>query len=184
MTKIGYLRVSTRDQKPDRQIDGLSEICDELHIEYVSAVSRSRPVYDQVIARLEAGDTLVVWDLDRAFRSTIDAVREAEALRTRGVNFRIISLDVDTTTADGMLLYTVVAAIGQHERTRISERTKQGLEAARKRGKKLGRRSKLSSDQLTDIRQRLTAPGTTLKAIAAEIGMTPWGLSRALKRGA
>ena len=128
--KIGYIRVSTRDQNLSRQIDGLNDICDTLLVEQASAVAKSCPVYDQLIETLQENDTLVVWDLDRAFRSTIDAVREAERLRNRGIHFQIVSLDVDTTTADGLLMYTVVAAIGQHERMRISERTKEGLAAA------------------------------------------------------
>ena len=72
------MRVSTLEQRPDRQVEGLSAICDELHIERLSATSRSRPVYEAVVRRLEPGDTLVVWDLDRAFRSTADVLSEAE----------------------------------------------------------------------------------------------------------
>ena len=68
MRRLGYLRVSTQEQRPDRQIDGLEAICDELHVECASAVSPKRPVYDAIVAMLEPGDTLVVWDLDRAFQ--------------------------------------------------------------------------------------------------------------------
>ncbi|MEP2987310.1 MAG: recombinase family protein, partial [Roseibium sp.] len=80
MTKIGYLRVSKHEQSPDRQIDGLRGLCDELHIERLSAVSAKRPVFEALVAQLKSGDALVVWDLDRAFRSTIDAITTAEKL--------------------------------------------------------------------------------------------------------
>ncbi|WP_297339337.1 recombinase family protein, partial [Pseudophaeobacter sp.] len=108
--KIGYLRVSTEDQNIARQADALRPICDELHVETLSAVAKSRPVFEAVLAKLTAGDTLVVWDLDRAFRNTKDALIHADNLQERGVNFQIVSLGVDTATADGRLAFTVVAA--------------------------------------------------------------------------
>ena len=144
LMKLGYLRVSTEEQRPDRQIDGMRPLCDELHIETCSAVANKRPVFDHILNTLKKGDTLVVWDVDRAFRSTVDAINYAEKLRERGIEFRIVSLGVDTSTADGMLVYTVVAALAEHERKRLSERTKQGLEAARRRGKRIGRPRKLT----------------------------------------
>lgn len=81
--KIGYIRVSTDQQSHQRQLDGLQSHCDEVHCETVSAVKKKRPVYQKVLRKLRKGDTLVVWDLDRAFRSTIDALTEVEKLRGR-----------------------------------------------------------------------------------------------------
>ncbi|MGR9200175.1 DNA invertase Pin-like site-specific DNA recombinase [Rhizobium leguminosarum] len=101
MNKIAYLRVSTAEQCPDRQIEGLKDIADELHIETLSAVARHGPVYGRVIGRLGRGDVLVVWALDRAYRSAKDALNELDALRDRGVYFKIASLDLDTTTTHG-----------------------------------------------------------------------------------
>ena len=84
MKKIGYLRVSTEDQKPDRQIDGLKNLCDEIHIEKISATAKKRPVFEKVIKKLNAGDSLVVWALDRAFRSTLEClIRGRKASGTR-----------------------------------------------------------------------------------------------------
>ena len=91
-------------------------------------------------------------------------------------------MHVDTATADGMLAYTVVAAVATHERMCISERTREGLAAARRRGQRLGRPPKLTDDDLASVRQRLDLPGTTITEIAEEVGMAPWSLSRALKR--
>ncbi|MBN9057469.1 MAG: recombinase family protein, partial [Rhizobiales bacterium] len=95
--KIGYLRVSTVDQNPDRQIEGLKDLCDELHVETLSAVSRRRPVYEAVTAGLQAGDLLVIWDLDRAYRSARDALAELDALQQRGIHFHIAKLSIDKT---------------------------------------------------------------------------------------
>jgi DNA invertase Pin-like site-specific DNA recombinase len=180
--KLGYIRVSTHEQRPDRQIAGLEALCDELHVEKLSAVSASRPVFDALIARLEPGDTLVIWDLDRAFRSTVDALVEAEGLRARGVGFQIVSLQVDTATPAGMLAYTVMAAFAEFERRMISKRTKEGLAAARSRGKRLGRPPKLTKAQLRDARKRLRDEQVTITSIAKELEVAPWTLSRALAR--
>jgi DNA invertase Pin-like site-specific DNA recombinase len=103
MVKVGYLRVSTQEQRPDRQVDGLQSRCDRLFVETVSAVRRNRPVYEAVIEDLRPGDTLVVWDLDRAFRSVIDAVTEAERLRAKGIEFEIANLQIDTSCGHARL---------------------------------------------------------------------------------
>ena len=180
--KIGYLRVSTEEQRPDRQIDGLEPLCDVLRIEKTSAAGKTRPIFDRILAELRAGDTLVVWDLDRAFRSTVDAIIQAEGLKERGIEFQIVSLGVDTSTADGKLVYTVIAALAEHERSRLSERTKQGLEAARRRGQRLGRPRKLTNDQLLEARRKLSSNEATIAQLAAACGVHPWTLSRALRR--
>lgn len=137
--KIGYLRVSTQDQSHQRQIDSLNTICDRLYTETLSATSKKRPVFEKVLRKLKLGDTLVVHDLDRAFRSTIDALNHAESLRERGVNFQILSLNVDTGTPAGRFVYTVMAAQSQLEREILSKRTKEGMAAAKRRGKHIGR---------------------------------------------
>ena len=180
--KIGYLRVSTQEQRPDRQITGLSDLCDELHIEKMSAATTARPVYEAVIGKLRPGDTLVIWDLDRAYRSTVDALLEAEKLRAREIDFQIVSLQVDTSTPAGMLTYTVMAAFAEFERRMISKRTKEGLAAARLRGKRIGRPPKLSSAQLRDARRRLQDDRVTVASIADEFDVAPWTLTRALRR--
>lgn len=180
--KIGYLRVSTADQKPDRQIDALGPICDRLYIEKLSAAAKKRPVFDQVFTMLKRGDTLVVWDLDRAFRSTVDAILQAEQLRERGVEFRIVTLNVDTTEPMGEFFYALMAAYGQFERRNLSRRTKEGLEAAKRRGKRLGRPPKMSMAQLAEARQRLETEEVTLATLARLNGVHPLTLTRNLKR--
>ncbi len=182
MKKIGYLRVSTQEQKPDRQIEGLRSLCDELHIETLSAVARSRPVYRAVVSCLQRGDMLVVWALDRAYRSAKDALNELDALRDRGIYFQIANMDLDTATPHGRFIYTIMSGAAQYEREMLIERTKEGIAAARLQGKQLGRPPKLTPVQLFDAQFRLEQRTATKAAIAAEHGIAPWTLTRAIKR--
>jgi DNA invertase Pin-like site-specific DNA recombinase len=182
MKKIGYMRVSTREQCPDRQIDALTRLCDEVHIERVSAIGPKRPVYQRVMRSLRAGDTLVILDLDRAYRSTVDAITEMEKLKARGAFLQIVNLHLDTSTPGGLLVYTVVAACAAFERQMLSQRTKEGLAAARERGKVLGRPRKLNAAQIEQARQRLTQPDESLASVAAHYGVAPWTITRSLRR--
>lgn len=180
--KIGYLRVSTEDQNIARQADALRPICDELHVETLSAVAKFRPVFETLLTRLKAGDTLVVWDLDRAFRNTKDALIHADRLKERGIGFQIVSLGVDTATADGRLAFTVVAAVAEHERNRLSERTVQGLAAARRRGKRLGPPPKMSERQVRNAMTKLQCKTVKIKDVAKSYGVHPWTLTRSIRR--
>lgn len=180
--KIGYLRVSTQEQNLDRQILGLQDICDELHVERLSAVARKRPVFEAVLAQLARGDTLVVLDLDRAFRSALDAITTAESLQTRGIEFQIVNLRVDTTTPMGKCLFTVLSAFAELDRLMIGQRTREGLAAARQRGKRLGRPPKLTADDLSEARSRLECIGEHLVDIAPDFDVSPATLARSLKR--
>ncbi len=179
--KIGYLRVSSEEQNEDRQVDAMLPICDEIHIEKLSAVAKFRPIFEAVLKKLERGDTLVVWSLDRAFRSAKDALGQADLLKERGISFQIVSLGVDTSTADGRLAFTVVAAVAEHERNRISERTKQGLAAARKRGRQLGAKRKMTDNQIRTAIKRLESR-EKLKDIAYDYKVHPWTLTRNINR--
>lgn len=181
MRTIGYLRVSTQEQRPDRQIDGLRGLCDEFYIEQASAVSPKRPIFEDVLGALKPGDALVIWDLDRAFRSVVDAITHAEKLRERGVTLRIVNLQVDTATPSGMLVYTVMSAFAEFERRVLSQRTKEGLAAARRRGKRLGRPPAMSAAQINAARDRLSA-GETATTVAETYGIAPWSLRRSIRR--
>lgn len=179
--RIGYIRVSTDKQNHARQIESLQEICDELHIETMSAISKYRPVFEQVIAKLKAGDTLVVHDLDRAFRSTVDALTYAEILKKREVNFQILSMNIDTNTESGTLIYSVMAAFGQYERECLSRRTREGLQAAMRAGKRVGRPRKLSKMQIQDVCMRISLHQSTITAEAKKLGVCRDTLSQAIR---
>ena len=180
--KIGYLRVSLEDQKEDRQQDGLKDLCDEIYVEKVSGASKKRPVYQQVVEKLKAGDTLVVWDLDRAFRSTVDALLEAEKLRQREIEFQIVNLNVDTATPSGELIYTVMAAFAQFERTNLIKRTKEGMASARKRGVHIGRPYKLTMEEIILAHDRIQSGQSTVADMALEYGCSRDTLVQAVKR--
>jgi len=180
--KIGYLRVSTENQKEDRQEDGLKALCDELYVEKLSAVSKTRPVYQQVIEKLQPHDTLVVWDLDRAFRSTVDALLEVEKLRRREIEFQIVNLNVDTATPAGELIYTVMAAVSQFERQTLIRRTREGMVAAKLRGKHIGRPRNPILEEVALAHSRIEAGEGTIDEIAASFGCSRKNLEQEVKR--
>jgi DNA invertase Pin-like site-specific DNA recombinase len=141
--KIGYLRVSTDEQSTARQHDALAGLCDEMRVEQgVSATAAARPVFEALFDELATGDTLVLWDLDRAFRCAEEALRVRRILMKRGVVMKILTLHVDPYTEIGGFVYAVAAATAELERERLIRRTKEGMAAARKRGAKIGRPKK------------------------------------------
>jgi len=180
--RLGYIRVSTKAQIADRQVLQLEAECDALHLEQVSAVAAERPVFDGLIADLAEGDTFVVVDLDRAFRSSIDAMLTADLLRRRGVAFRILSLSIDTRTPEGELFYSMVAAFAQYERRIISRRTKEGLEAARRRGVQLGRPGALTPETIREAYQWMADTGLPCRYVSALLGVSRLTLQRGFRR--
>ncbi|MCK4946359.1 MAG: recombinase family protein [Alphaproteobacteria bacterium] len=181
MAKIGYLRVSTEEQRPDRQIDGLSELCDELYIETVSATNKSRPVYESAIQKLQAHDTFIVWSLDRAWRSVVDTICAVEQLQKRQINLNIVDMNIDLSTPTGRLFLSIVASMAEFERSMLSVRTKQGMAAARKRGKHIGRPHKLTISQIKSAHAEIQAGKTTIMSKAKELGVCRDTLSKAVR---
>lgn len=159
-------------------------MCDELRIEHgVSATAKRRPVFEALLQDLVPGDTLVLWALDRAFRSASAALNALNELQAKGVYVRVVSLGIDTSTPVGELFYTFLAGLAQFERRTLSERTKQGLEAARRRGAILGRPRKLEGHVVEEIRLTLSIrPNLALDDIADLYGCSRHTVSRALQR--
>ncbi len=184
MKRLGYIRTSTGNQLADRQVLALEGVCDEVFIEDgVSAVKKHRPVYEQVITLLQPGDVLVVSSFDRAFRSVLDALGELDKLHRRNIQFKSLTQDFDTTSPEGKLLYVIAAALAEWERQTLSQRTKEGLVAARKRGKTLGRPAKLDEmDVLNAIETLDNDPMQTINDLAAELCVSPRTLTRAMGR--
>ncbi|EOP54773.1 recombinase family protein [Bacillus pseudomycoides] len=139
--KFGYMRVSTIDQNLDRQEQQLKEAgCERIFFEKITGVKRDRPELNRMLEFLRQGDTVVVTDLTRLSRSTKDLIEIAELISQKGVNLKSLKEAwLDTTTAHGKMLFTVFAGIAQFERDLTSERTKEGIIAAKKRGKHPGR---------------------------------------------
>src|SRR3954462_4884255 len=150
---IGYARVSTLDQTFALQQDALTVAgCEQLYTDTASGSVTDRPGLAQALSHLRSGDTLVVWRLDRLGRSLahlIDTVRE---LQERGVGFRSLQEQIDTTTSGGKLVFHVFGALAEFERDLIRERTHSGLAAARKRGRLFGRPKVLSPRKITQLR--------------------------------
>jgi len=139
--KIGYVRVSDKDQSEDLQVDALTAAgCKIIYGDHgVSGKITTRAGLDDMLASLKSGDTLVVWKLDRLGRSTIHLLQLLSELRDRGVDFQAITQGIDTTTAVGRMLYGQLAVFAEYERSLISERTKAGMAAAKARGVHVGR---------------------------------------------
>lgn len=182
MAMIGYARVSTDEQNLDLQRDALAAAgCDKIYEDDgVSAIAPVRPGFEAAIACLKRGDTFVIWKMDRAFRSTKHSLDVLELFETRGIEFRAVTELIDTATAIGKLNYDMRNAIAEFERRVISERTKAGLQAARARGKTLGRRRKLSDAQIAWARQ--ARKDFAIAQIAQSFCVSPRTLTRGLAR--
>lgn len=137
--KFGYARVSTQDQNLDRQTDLLTD-CDEVFIEKITGTKASRPELDKMIGKLRTGDIVKVESFSRLGRSTKNLIELVELFEKKGVQLLSVKENFDTTTPQGKLMLTVFQAFSQFERDLIVERTREGLAAARARGRKGGRK--------------------------------------------
>lgn len=147
----------------------------------VSAVARVRPGFKLAMEMLCPGDTFVVWKMDRAFRSLRNALDTLEEFERRGIEFCSLTEQIDTTTPVGKLLYRIINALAEFERDLNSERTKAGMEAARKRGKRVGRPHKLTKRQVQSVTRKLAAdPALSLAALAKELKVSPRTLRRSI----
>ena len=163
---IGYARVSTSDQHLDAQLDQLREAgAEKIFEEKITGTKRTRPQLDALLSQLRKKDVVVVTKYDRLARSLKDLLEIVEAIREQGAGFRSLAEDIDTTTSAGRLVFHVFASIAEFERDRISERTKEGLAAARQRGRVGGRPPALSPDQKTEVR-RMRDEGRSIPEIA------------------
>lgn len=143
--KIGYARVSTKEQSLNLQEDALRKAgCEKIYSEQISGAKSERPELQEMIKHLRQGDIIVVWKLDRLGRSLRDLVKLVATFQDSGVGFQSLQDTIDTTTPTGKLTFHLFAALAEFERDIISTRTKAGLAAARARGRKGGRPKGLS----------------------------------------
>jgi DNA invertase Pin-like site-specific DNA recombinase len=166
----GYCRVSTTDQNPDAQRDALIRAGVDpahLYIDHTSGAKSSRPRWDELQRALREGDVLVATRLDRVGRSTTHLVGLLDELGNRGVAFRFLEQGIDTTTSEGRLMYRMLAAIAEFQRDLITTNTREGLAAARARGRKGGRKPKLSTAQVQLAQQLYDDGEKTVAQIAA-----------------
>src|SRR4051812_46253891 len=171
---IGYARVSTLDQTLALQQDALTVAgCEQLYTDTASGSVTDRPGLAQALSHLRSGDTLVVWRLDRLGRSLahlIDTIRE---LQERGVGFRSLQEQIDTTTSGGKLIFHVFGALAEFERDVIRERTHAGLAAARRRGRLFGRPKMLTPQQVKQLRSLSKDERHTVAEVCGDLGVFP-----------
>ena len=152
---IGYARVSTQDQNLDLQIDALTKAgCSKIFAEKITGSSSERSELNQMKSYIRDGiDTVVVYKLDRLGRSLKHLVNEMQELNDRKIGFKSLQENIDTTTPGGRLFFHMFAALAEFERDVIRERTQAGLRAARARGRMGGRPTKLTQEQVRQVRR-------------------------------
>jgi DNA invertase Pin-like site-specific DNA recombinase len=183
--KIGYARVSTADQDPRLQLDALAaEDCLKVFTDTATGTKADRPQWNACLAELRPGDMLVIWKIDRLGRSLRDLVDIVTTLLARGVGVRSLTNGiVDTTTAHGKLVFGMFALMAEYEAALIRERTQAGLIAARARGRKGGRKPKMTTELIDKAQRMYDSRRFTMAEIAASCGLTPMTIYRNIRTG-
>jgi len=190
--RIGYGRVSTRDQNPDGQRDALDAAgCDKVFVDKASGKLASRPELDNaLLVATRAGDQLVITKLDRLGRSLEHLIALSKQLQAKRVDLVVLDQGIDTSTAVGRMFFQILGAIAEFEHALMSERTRDGLDAARARGRTGGQKPKLTPRQAKIAQDMYDALGPdghrahTVQQIADEFGVTRPTIYRHLQRPA
>lgn len=183
MRIVGYARVSTSDQNLDLQLSALKAAgCARIYSDQgISGADFERPGLANVFDELRPGDMLIVWRLDRLGRSLIDLIKLVTDLGARQIEFRSLSEAIDTASSGGRLLFHLLAAMAEFERSLISERTKAGMAAARARGRRIGRKPAMTQLQRHEARKAIAEGVASIDKVAAQYGVHPRTLLRTLK---
>ncbi|WP_427910174.1 recombinase family protein [Piscirickettsia salmonis] len=169
---VGYARVSTQDQNLDLQLEALKkEGCERLYQDKASGKKNNRHGLETALEVLRADDTLVVWKLDRLGRTVKSLIEFVNELKERGVHFRSITDNIDTSTASGRFFFHVMASLAEMEHELLVERTKAGLEAARSKGRLGGRKPKMTISKL-EAAKKLLSTGVPPKDVARDLGVS------------
>ena len=183
---LGYARVSKSDgsQNLDLQQDALKAYGVEeenIYSDYASGKLDDRPHLQACLKALRTDDTLVVWKLDRLGRNLHHLINIVHGLQNRGIGFKVLTghgADIDTNTANGRLIFSIFASLAEYERELISERTKAGLASARARGRKGGRKFKMTSTKLQLAQAAMKESETKISDLCKELGVTRQTLYR------
>ncbi|PEN04699.1 DNA invertase [Longimonas halophila] len=163
---IGYARVSTGEQNLDLQTDALEEEgCQRVYTDELSGATAERPGLQEAMDYAREGDVLVVWRLDRFGRSLKDLISKVETLKEKGVQFKSLKENLDTTSSAGRLQFHIFGALAEFERDLNRERTMAGLRAARARGRTGGRPRALSEDDLPEVQALMRDPDVPVRRI-------------------
>lgn len=169
---IGYARVSTQDQHLDVQEQALRVAgCEKVYRDTASGKLADRPGLQAALGKLRDGDTFIVWKLDRLGRSVKQLVDLVTLFEREGVNFKSLTDSIDTSTPAGRFFFHIMASLAEMERELIVERTRAGLEAARRSGR-LGGRSRKMTDSKIESARRLLASGAAPRRVAADLGVS------------
>ena len=182
---VGYARVSTDDQTLALQLDALQAAgCEKVFRDTISGTKTERPGLSKALDHVRNGDLLVVWRLDRLGRSLSHLIELIQTLEGRGVGFRSLTEQIDTTTSGGKLIFHIFGALAEFERNLIRERTMAGLQAARSRGRKGGRPKKPNTDTKIVMAKQLHAdPNNSITDICKTLGVSRATLYRYLSLG-
>jgi DNA invertase Pin-like site-specific DNA recombinase len=166
---FGYARVSTAEQNPDHQVDALLHAgvaVKDVYVDHASGAKASRPALDTVLRMLRDGDTLKITRLDRLGRSVLHLVTLGAELRERGVGLHVTEQGIDTTTAEGRAMFGMLSVLAELQRELILANTRDGLAAARARGRTGGRRPRLNAEQVALAQELYDAGDHTVQQIA------------------
>jgi DNA invertase Pin-like site-specific DNA recombinase len=180
---IGYARVSTDGQSLDLQIDALEAAgCTKIFRDVISGSRSDRPELEQALDYLRPGDKFVVWRLDRLGRSVRHLIEVVNDLQERGVGLTSLQEDIDTSSPSGKLVFHIFGALSEFERDLLRERTKAGLDAARRRGRVGGRKTVMTPNKLATAKKLYEDPESamTMKEIADTVGISRSTLYRHL----
>jgi len=179
---VGYARVSTDDQTLALQLDALQAAgCETVFRDTISGAKTERPGLTKALEHVRSGDMLVVWRLDRLGRSLSHLIELIQTLEGRGVGFKSLTEQIDTTTSGGKLIFHIFGALAEFERNLIRERTMAGLQAARARGRKGGRPRKPNTDTKIVMAKQLHADqNNSIADICTTLGVSRATLYRYL----
>ena len=182
---IGYARVSTADQDPQLQLDALEAVgCLKIYKDIATGTKADRPKWKLCLEDLRPGDTLIVWKIDRLGRNLRDLIDIVTGLEARGVGVRSLTNGiVDTTTAHGKLVFGMFALMAEYEAALIGERTNAGLQAARARGRRGGRKPKMTPELIDKAQRMYDSRQFTMAEIASSCAVTPMTVYRNIRTG-
>ena len=153
---IGYARISTRTQKEDRQIDSLEQYgCDKIYMDKISGTTKNRPEFKKMLEHLREGDKVVVMRLSRIGRSVKHLIELKELFEEKQIEFVSLNESIDTSTAVGKLVFNLLSSISQFEADLTSERTIEGLKAAKRKGRTGGRPKGITNEKAANLAVKL-----------------------------
>ncbi|MBL27253.1 MAG: DNA resolvase [Rhodospirillaceae bacterium] len=182
--RIGYARVSTAEQTTDQQVAALRRAgCRRVFVDdAVSAIARDRPGMEKARRALRPGDVFVVWAIDRAFRSTREAILFLDDLLQIGIEFQSLTQLIDTRTPEGRKWYIDTASWAEYERAIISRRTREKMAHAKLAGKHVGRPYKLTRRKVMRAHDQVAREGIDIREVADRCEVAPITIARAFRR--